>query len=238
MANIAPSTALDLARRLDAELTNLTDKAKVAWALKSFNDLTPEEQILADDIILDVYVKNRFGRLIKMDELEAAREKLWNLVFDNNWNTNCRVPIPGPVDDRAAACSIIKVGGTLDRDAETPNKRKANGDMSPPPPHRCRGADAFIKVNINWTVEDLTFPLCDARRTFFSDIAFTKSPGLPGARPKRLLSGLKSGLRGREIYVDDYVQDDDDPDANAHLPPGQPLMPWRTSRWPSASWKS
>ncbi|KAF6820075.1 hypothetical protein CPLU01_12849, partial [Colletotrichum plurivorum] len=160
------------------------------------------------------------------------------------------VPIPGPVDDRAAACSIIKVG-TLDRDAEAPNKRKANGDMSPPPPHRCRGADVFIKVNINWTVEDLTFPLCDVRgRSFASDIAFTKSPGLTWGQAKgdctskwdraelrrlgrhntswlvywtrqRLLSGLKSGLRGREIYIDDYVQDDDDPYANAHLPPGQ-----------------
>ncbi|KAF6813985.1 hypothetical protein CPLU01_14504, partial [Colletotrichum plurivorum] len=92
MANITSRTALDLARRLESELTDLTDKAEVAWAIRSFNDLNPEEQILADDILLDLWIKNRLGRLIKMDELEAAREKLWNLVFDNNWNTNCEGP--------------------------------------------------------------------------------------------------------------------------------------------------
>ncbi|KXH46052.1 hypothetical protein CSAL01_04270 [Colletotrichum salicis] len=59
----------------------------------------------------------------------------------------------------------------------------ADGSSVPAPasrPHgpRSRGADVFIKANINWAIKDLGFSLCDARgANFTSDIKFEWTHG-------------------------------------------------------------
>lgn len=236
MARISRDAARDLTRRLDTEFATQARQSEASQALKSSEDLNDAETYLADDLLIVFYEKNRLGSLNTLEEKKEARDTLWDLVFGNNWDTNCPIPTPSVLGERAAVDSTIMVG-TLDQDAETSNKRKASGEMSPPPPHRCRGAEVFIKVNVNWAVEDLTFPLCDARgRNFAADVAFTKSPGLTWGRAKgdctgnwdraelrrlgryntswlvywtrqRLLFGLAHGLRGRDVGDQDGHDD-------------------------------
>ncbi|KAF9879203.1 hypothetical protein CkaCkLH20_03436 [Colletotrichum karsti] len=68
--------------------------------------------------------------------------------------------------ERTADESTVLIG-TLLRDAEVSRKRSANGDVRPVAQHRRQGAPVYLKININWQLENIVFMLCDCKGANF-----------------------------------------------------------------------
>ncbi|KAK3363832.1 hypothetical protein B0T25DRAFT_54388 [Lasiosphaeria hispida] len=136
---------------------------------------------MCDDII------GMIGEASKTGEKpnDASRKGLWDAVFARGWHPNCtfREPVLRP---RQATESMIKIG-TWSEDLPgpaTPTKRKRNDeDAAPSPkPHRARGADAFLKPNLNWTHFGMSFVVCDVKGSAASDKFVQLAPGMTMAQ--------------------------------------------------------
>ncbi|KAK1638041.1 hypothetical protein BDP81DRAFT_392665 [Colletotrichum phormii] len=207
------------------------DKRRAAgWPLRKYNDLTASEKEIPDRWMARFYECNHLGKLDTAEARETARAKLWGLVF-STWDTDSSPPQPARLVARKTTDSIFKIG-ILREDVEPSKKRKADDSSVPAPasrPHgpRSRGADVFIKADINWATEDLGFSLCDARgANFTSDIKFEWTHGYyPSFAMEEcakvywnryeLLYSLKNNLGGRD---------------EASLPEARTIV-----RWPSNS---
>ncbi|KAJ0161870.1 hypothetical protein CTA2_5459 [Colletotrichum tanaceti] len=175
---LTTSSSDNLVARLTSTFTTSTDCSNHVSFVAKYADLTSEETKIADDWLPRLYQCNRMEPLDTAEKKETARKHIWALVFSNNWNSNCIVPAPAKAPERTACQSTIQVG-TLNRDAEQAKKKRRDGSMAPIPLQRSRGAAVFIKVNIHWIQEDMTFPLCDAKGSNFStDIDYARLPNL------------------------------------------------------------
>ncbi|KAI8169437.1 hypothetical protein K4K49_011798 [Colletotrichum sp. SAR 10_70] len=190
------SRVSEMLRQLQNTFEEESQQAGPRWLLKTYDDLTPEEKSIPDDWLPHLHHCNRMGALDSQKKKEAARQKIWTLVFDG-WDTDSPIPEPTSPGESKATDGIVKIG-VLDEDAPSSRKRKADGSMAPVPPWRSRGADVFIKVKAHWLRQDLCFPLCDSRGiAFASNISYRK---LPGSTLGRLKGECSSRWDSIEVY--------------------------------------
>ncbi|KAF5483338.1 hypothetical protein CGCF413_v015348 [Colletotrichum fructicola] len=186
----------EMLQRLQNTFEEESQQAGPRWLLKTYDDLTPEEKSIPDDWLPHLHHCNRMGALESQEKKEAARQKIWILVFDG-WDTDSPIPEPTSPGESKATDGIVKIG-VLDEDAPSSRKRKADGSMAPVPARRSRGADVFIKAKAHWLRQDLCFPLCDSRGiAFASNISYRK---LPGSTLGRLKGECSSRWDSIEVY--------------------------------------
>ncbi|EQB52333.1 hypothetical protein CGLO_08062 [Colletotrichum gloeosporioides Cg-14] len=190
------SRVSEMLERLQNTLEEESQQAGPRWLIKTYDDLTPEEKSIPDDWLPRLHHCNRMGTLDSLEKKEAARQKIWALVFDG-WDTDSPIPKPTNPGGSKATDGIVKIG-VLDEDAPSSRKRKADGSMAPVPAWRSRGADVFIKAKAHWRRQDLCFPLCDSRGiAFASNISYRK---LPGSSLGRLKGECSSRWDSIEVY--------------------------------------
>ncbi|KAK3372919.1 hypothetical protein B0T24DRAFT_491666, partial [Lasiosphaeria ovina] len=87
---------------------------------------------------------------------------------------------------RQATESMIKIGTWSENlpGPATPTKRKRNDENAAPSPkpHRTRGANAFLKPNLNWTHFGMSFVVCDVKGSAASDKFVQLAPGMTMAQ--------------------------------------------------------
>ncbi|KAK1852993.1 hypothetical protein CCHR01_04343 [Colletotrichum chrysophilum] len=190
------SRVSEMLQRLQNTFEEESQQAGPRWLIKTYDDLTPEEKSIPDDWLPRLHHCNRMGVLDSQEKKEAARQKIWALVFDG-WNTDSPIPKPTSPGGSKAEDGIVKIG-VLNEDAPSCRKRKADGSMAPLPARRSRGADVFIKAKAHWLRQDLCFPLCDSRGlAFASNISYRK---LPGSTLGRLKGECSSRWDSTEVY--------------------------------------
>lgn len=190
------SRVSEMLRQLQNTFEEESQQAGPRWLIKTYDDLTPEEKSIPDDWLPRLHQCNRMGALDSQEKKEAARQKIWALVFDG-WDTDSPIPKPTSPGESKATDGIVKIG-VLDEDAPSSRKRKADGSMAPVPAWRSRGADVFIKAKAHWRRQDLCFPLCDSRGiAFASNISYRK---LPGSTLGRLKGECSSRWDSIEVY--------------------------------------
>ncbi|KAF4813011.1 hypothetical protein CGCTS75_v013869 [Colletotrichum tropicale] len=190
------SRVSEMLRRLQNTFEEESQQAGPRWLIKTYDDLTPEEKTIPDDWLPRLHHCNRMGALDSQEKKEAARQKIWALVFDG-WNTDSPIPKPTSTGGSKATDGIVKIG-VLNEDAPSSRKRMVNGCMAPVPARRSRGADVFIKAKAHFLRQDLCFPLCDSRGiAFASNISYRK---LPGSTLGRLKGECSSRWDSIEVY--------------------------------------
>ncbi|KAI8196707.1 hypothetical protein KHU50_010063 [Colletotrichum sp. SAR 10_65] len=190
------SRVSEMLQRLQNTFEEESQQAGPRWLIKTYDGLTPEEKSIPDDWLPRLHHCNRMGALDSQEKKEAARQKIWALVFDG-WNTDSPIPKPTSPGGNKATDGIVKIG-VLNEDAPSSRKRKADGSMAPLPARRSRGADVFIKAKAHWLRQDLCFPLCDSRGiAFASNISYRK---LPGSTLGRLKGECSSRWDSIEVY--------------------------------------
>ncbi|KAJ0383051.1 hypothetical protein COL922a_011280 [Colletotrichum nupharicola] len=182
----------EMLRRLQNTFEEESQQAGPRWLIKTYDDLTPEEKTIPDDWLPHLHHCNRMGALDSQEKKEAARQKIWTLVFDG-WDTDSPIPKPTRPGGSKATDSIVKIG-VLKRMLPVPE----SGRLMDPWLPRSRGADVFIKAKAHWPRQDLCFPLCDSRGiAFASNISYRK---LPGSTLGRLKGECSSRWDSIEVY--------------------------------------
>ncbi|KAK4168081.1 hypothetical protein QBC43DRAFT_361741 [Cladorrhinum sp. PSN259] len=130
----------------------------LATTLRNVSDLTPDQKLMCDGLII------KLGEALGAPAAPTpeSRAGLWDLVFEDGWDTNCPITHPGAIRPRRGVESMTQVGTwKVSLPAPTtPSKRRRSGEPVTNP-HRQAGAPAFIKPNLNWDDFGVSFTVCD-----------------------------------------------------------------------------
>ncbi|KXH26602.1 hypothetical protein CSIM01_02903 [Colletotrichum simmondsii] len=160
--------------------------------LSKYDDLSAAQKAIPEPW-MEVYMEcNRMRQVAGRQALDNRIRELWDLVF-TSWDTSRVVFPPAPAPKRQAAQTTMYVG-TLAEDASMSaanNARAKKGhEVSEVPVWRQRGAAIFIRVNLNWEGNKLTFPFVDVKGAAFqSSIRYDLAENMTIDYAKEVLIG-------------------------------------------------
>ncbi|KAL0942945.1 uncharacterized protein CTRU02_200831 [Colletotrichum truncatum] len=159
MSLLSPISSQELINNLATDLEAKDHGADSLRKLSRSNEWIDEEKKIPDDFLPKPFKTNRVSTgLTTGAEMDAAQVRSWELVLQDNWNTNKPFYKPELVPPLTAQHDTILIG-LLDIDAEISRKRKADNTPGATKSWRAAGAAVFIKVNTIREQEDITFPL-------------------------------------------------------------------------------